>query len=165
MTTVEARTPSRRQNVGWWILLLVGVLMAGNGVMWFFVGPARSGPYLARVTEMPEEEFRQLYPGVVEGLSRNRRQVGIWYAAFGAMALVTALGGLRHGNRWAWYATWAVPTALIPIGLVYMPRGELVSEGTVLIGVGVIALLGKSRPQVSNQTPYGRYERSSLRWI
>ncbi len=43
MITDEARIPSRRQKVGWRILLLVGVLMVGNGVMWIFVGPSRSG--------------------------------------------------------------------------------------------------------------------------
>lgn len=144
MTTTGARTQTRTQKVGWGILLFISALMVLNGVVWFFAGPSRSGPYMARVAGMPEQEFRQLYPGVVEGLSRNRRQVGIWYAAFGAMALVTAVGGLRLGTRWAWHATWAVPAAPIAIGIVYsVGVGELAFDNLGLFTFGALALVGQ----------------------
>ena len=47
--------------------------MVMNGAVWFFTAPDRSGVYLAREAGMPEEEFTQLYPSIVDGLARNRR--------------------------------------------------------------------------------------------
>lgn len=144
-TSVQGRT----QKIGRWILILVSALMVLNGIGWFFAGPARTLSYTAEIAGMSEEAFSERYPQLVEGLAKNRRQVAVWYAAFGSMALIVSLSGFGDGSRWAWTATWLVPAAPIAIGIVYMPGGRLDAESAVLLAVGGFALLGQllARPR------------------
>lgn len=143
MNMASGRTQTRTQKLGWGILILISVLMALNGVAWFFVGPARTPAYMANVAGMPEAEFRETFPALVDGLARNRRQVGVWYTAFGSMATLVAFRGFRHGPRWAWTTSWLVPAAPAAIGIVYMPGGRLDIESAVLLAFGGLALLGQ----------------------
>ncbi len=150
----ETGQMSRRAKIGWGILLTISALMLLNGVGWFISGPGMNAAYSAEVAEMSVDEFRGRFPGLVAHQARNVRQVAVWYATFGAMALMVSLRGFRHGTRWAWNAAWPVIAAPIAIGIVYTPAGQLNAEGSFLIAVGAVALLGQllARPK---QRSYG----------
>ena len=49
--------------------------------------------------------------------TRESQTIGLLLAAFGALALVVALAGLRDAGRWAWNASWVVPISLVAIVL------------------------------------------------
>lgn len=156
MTERSDHTQTRSRKVGWVILLVVSALMLLNGVVWFFVGPRMMLSYTAQIAGVPLEEFERLYPAVVEHLPKNTRQVAIWYAAFGSMALMVALEGLRRGSRWAWYASWAVVAAPMAIGLVYYAPGDPPAFDNVgLFTFGAVALAGQllARPRRGRGTP------------
>jgi hypothetical protein len=67
---------------------------------------------------------------------------GLWQMGFAALILVTAVGGYRRRQSWAWYALWIVPLLLIGMSLV-MPW--LIPILAILIILSTAALLG-SRP-------------------
>jgi hypothetical protein len=142
MTSEETVRPTRVARVGWGILLLVSALMLLNGPTWFFVGPRMSVSYAARVDGVPVEEFIQGHPQVVDHLRHNARQVAIWYGAFGLMAFICGLHGLRTGARWAWFATWVEVAAPIAIGLSYL-GDELSWDNLGGLAIGGLGLVGQ----------------------
>lgn len=115
---------------GWGILLAISGLLVLNGVLWFFFGPQRA--------VIPLEEFPEAYPSVAPQMAKNAQQVAIWFMAFGTLALLVALEGLRHCSRWAWYATWISVTVLAAIGLLYRD-----GFGVYLLGLVPTALIGQ----------------------
>jgi hypothetical protein len=140
--TSEKPTGSRR--VGWWILVVVSALVLLNGVTWFFMGPGAMVSYTAETSGMSAEVYEQTFPEAAAHQARNTRQVAVWWAAFGAMALIVSIEGLRHGTRWAWNAMWAEPAALIGIGLVYtFGVGQLAIDNIGFGSIGVVALIGQ----------------------
>lgn len=143
MNEIGEQPQTRSQKLGWGILLVISALMVLNGVTWFVVGPDMSLSYTAQVAGVPVEEFTQLYPGVVEHLARNTRQVAIWFAGFGLMALIVALEGFRNGSRWAWIATWVVVGVPIAIGINYLSGGELGFDNVGMFFFGAVALVGQ----------------------
>ena len=144
MTNSNPNDLPRAAKWGWGILLVVSALMALNGVTWFFMGPGISISYLEEGRDVPMEEFIQAYPAVEEHMTRNTRQVAVWYGAFGSMALIVSLEGFRRGTRWAWNATWLVVAAPIAIGLVYYtPGSELSFDNVGLFSFGGLSLVGQ----------------------
>jgi hypothetical protein len=148
--TVEV-LQTRAQKAGWAILLVISGLLLFGGVSWFFSGPEVNVSYTAEVSgEMSMEEYVTLYPEAAKHLTRNARQVGVWFAAVGWMALIAAREGYRHATPRAWYATWALPTAFIAIGLIYtIGVGGLAFDNLGFGGIGVVALVGQllARPR------------------
>lgn len=132
----------RRVKIGWWILLIIAGLMILNGVSWFFAGPATTPGNMAKAADLPVDQFRAKFAGIVTYHQRTTRQVAVWYTVFGAMALMVALAGYRRGSRWAWRATWAVMAAPTLIGLVYAEGVSVGGESAVLFGFGALALFG-----------------------
>lgn len=154
MTDSKPADQRKTAKWGWGILLLVSLLMALNGVTWFFFGPARAPTYMAQVAGMPEEEFTQRFPELVTVLARPRRQVAIWYTAFGLLAFIVARDGFRHGTRWVWSATWLVVVVPFAIGLVYHTPGVL-GDWAFLLPFGLLALIGQllARPRAAAPNP------------
>lgn len=152
MTTVtEVKNHSRLAKLGWGILLVISVLLALNGVFWFFFGPQQVGVSL--------EEFGQVNPNMARQMATNARQVAIWYLAFGLLALLITLEGLRHRSRWAWYATWVLVAVLAAIGMLYRD-----GFGVYLLGLVPIALIGqllagKGLSSNANETVAAPYDR------
>lgn len=130
MTITEERNQSRLAKLGWGILLVTSALLALNGVLWFFFGPQQVGGSL--------EEFGPVNPTIARQMATNARQVAIWYLAFGLLALLVALEGLRRRSRRAWYATWILVPLLAAIGMLYRD-----GFGVILLGLAVIALAGQ----------------------
>lgn len=138
---MNIRQPTTRR-AGWAILLVVGALLALNGVTWFRIGPQVTLEYPLEVEQVPVAEFRREHPKVVEHIGFNAREIAIWYAAFGAMSMIVAAEGLRRGTRWAWIAASVVPTVLILAGLSYGIWLELGFANLGRVVIGLVALVG-----------------------
>ncbi len=143
MTIAKEGSKTRIQKWGWGILLVMSALMALNGVSWLFVGPSMSLSYIDQIAATPSTNFRQTYPAVADHVARNARQVAIWIAAFGLLALIVALEGFRHGSRWAWNAMWVFVGAPTAVGINYSAGGELGFDNLGLFSVAVVALVGQ----------------------
>jgi hypothetical protein len=111
-----------------------------NGVGWFFMGPSLST--LEQDTGVPLSEFRQAYPAVADSIAVNARQVAIWFMAFGLLALLLALDGLRHGSRQALSAMWILVAAPAAIGINVLVGGQS-PFGAGMLVVAAIALIGQ----------------------
>lgn len=143
-------TQTRVQKAGWAILLIISILMVLNGVTWFFSGPEVNVSSTASRTATSPEEFGVLYPEAVKHLSRNARQMAVWFAAAGWMASIAAREGLRRGSRLAWNVTWGVPAVLIAIGLIYtLGVGGLGFANLGFGTLGIVAFVGQllARPR------------------
>ncbi|HZD58098.1 MAG TPA: hypothetical protein VE136_15315 [Anaerolineales bacterium] len=124
------RSQSRVSKWGWGILLAISILLALNGVLWFFVGPQQV------VTSL--QKFGQVNPAIARQMATNARQVAIWYLSFGLLALLVTLEGFLRSSRWAWYAAWILVPLLAGIGVLYMD-----GFGVILLGLAAIALVGQ----------------------
>jgi hypothetical protein len=99
---------------GWWILVVVAGLLVVNGV----------GLYLVIVD------------------THTERTIGVLLSAFGALALVVAVEGLRHGTRWAWQAGWVVVGSLAALGL-HSLRGDRLDVPMTYLLLAAVALVGQ----------------------
>ena len=124
------RSQSKVSNWGWGILLTISALLSLNGVLWFFFGPQQVVASL--------EELGQVNPTIARQMASNARQVAIWYLAFGLLALLVTLEGLRHRSRRAWYAVWILVPLLAAIGVLYVD-----GFGVILLGLAALALVGQ----------------------
>lgn len=134
------RAQSRTAKWGWGILIALSALLILNGAGWFFVGPSLS--FFEMDTGVSLEEFRQAYPTVARNIATNARQVAIWFMAFGALALLVALEGYRHGSRWAWRASWVLVAAPAAVGINVLAGGEG-AFGFGILGVAALGLAGQ----------------------
>lgn len=142
-TNVVEKSQTRIHKIGWGILVVISALFVLNGVGWFFSGPGMNISYLESSRGVPMEEFIRSYPAVDQHLARNARQLSVWMAAFGLLALMVALEGYRHGTRWAWYATWILVAAPLAVGLIYLPGGELGFANLGLFAIAGMTILGQ----------------------
>jgi len=132
MTTTAVRNNSRLAKLGWGILLVISILLMLNGLLWFFVGPQRVS------VSLEEAGAGQVSPIIIRQMATNARQVAIWYLAYGSLALLVTLEGLRRRSRWAWNATWILAVVLVAIGVLYLN-----GFGVILLGLAPFALVGQ----------------------
>ena len=131
---------SKTAKWGWGILLVVSALLILNGAGWFFMGGSLAT--FEQGTGVSLAEFRQAYPTVAHSIAVNARQVAIWFMAFGALALLVALEGYRHGSRWAWNAAWVLVAAPAAVGINVLAGGES-AFGFGIMAVAAVALAGQ----------------------
>lgn len=68
--------------------------------------------------------------------------LGLLLSAFGALAFLVALEGLRHGTRWAWTATWVVVATLAAVAL-HTLRGDRIDLPVFYLVLTAVALAGQ----------------------
>lgn len=140
---------SRADKWGWGILLVVSAMLVLNGLGWFFVGPTLST--FEQDTGVSVSEFRQAYPTVAGSIATNARQVAIWFMAFGLLALLLALEGLRHGSQRARTAMWILVVAPAAVGVNVLAGGQS-PFGIGMLGVATIALVGQLLTRLEGQS-------------
>lgn len=112
---MNARTSTNRvSKSGWGILLTINALLVLNGALLYVV-----------VVTTPQEQT-----------------LSILLTGFGALAVMVAVEGFRHGSRWAWHANWVVVAVLAVVGL-HMLRVERVDVGTWYLALTAVALMGQ----------------------
>lgn len=74
-------------------------------------------------------------------IEREGQTLWIVLASFGLLALVAALGGFRHGSRWAWNAMWVLVGMLAVVGVRALVGGQ--SFGLWYLFIAAMGLVGQ----------------------
>jgi hypothetical protein len=135
----NAGNGSRASNWGWGILITLSVLVALNGVGWFFIGPGLST--FEQDTGVLLAEFERAYPTVAELLSLQARNTAILLAGFGMLAMAVALAGRSGGPGWPRWASWAFVATLASVGLSELVAGAIF--GLFYLALAVVAMVGQ----------------------
>lgn len=114
---------SRTSRWGWRILLILTILLTINGV--------------------------HLYFFIVE--TASQQTTAILLTGFGALAVVVALEGFRHGSRWAWVGMWVVVGVLAVVSL-HMLRNEQNIIGFWYLALATITLIGQVLARSKRET-------------
>lgn len=130
---------------GWSLVLLVSGLVFVDGLSWLFVGPGVERTYMRDGLAINVDQFTQTYPALVNHIAIQTRQIAIWLMAFGLLAFLVALEGLRHGSRWAWRLSWiafAAPIAVAANATLGTGFSQLAFENVALPAASLIVLVG-----------------------
>jgi hypothetical protein len=91
------------------LILVIGSF--GVGDMLHGAADLQSGEtvLMHSVTRTSWNELLATSPNVANLIDLKFRTEGSSYAAIALLTLIICLGGLRRGERWAWYALWIFP--------------------------------------------------------
>jgi hypothetical protein len=97
-----------------WIILLVVILMVGFfGIGDMFEGASNlqdgEKAYMTGVTGMTWNELKAASPTVARMIDTIFRTNGVTLATVALLSLAICLTAFRKGERWAWFALWALP--------------------------------------------------------
>ncbi len=76
-------------------------------------------------------------PDVIEYIKFYFRVQGVWQIPLAVFVIFSAVGGLRNGQRWAWYAFWYVPIHFA-IVMVLMPWVAFVLVPLLVLAVAAL---------------------------
>jgi hypothetical protein len=113
MTTTHPRMTTAARW-GWGILVAVCGLLMVNGVA--------------------------LYLFIVD--TQIEQTIGVLLTAFGALGLMAAIEGYRHGTRWAGSTTWVLVVSLVAIGAHTLRADRLDVPATYFV-LAALALVGQ----------------------
>ncbi len=138
--------PSRVSRLGWFILLMTGLLMVLHSVYRILQGPEISTANLAERIAAAPSELQQGSPSAADLVSLTARNFAILEAALGALVLILVWQGFRQCLRWAWMAMWSPVAAIIAMGLNFTLTGG-VGAGISYLTVAAGALVGQVLPR------------------
>ena len=109
-------------SAGW--LLVAGVYGAvvAAGAYLFAVGHPDDGDLAPADTTWNRLEENE--PQLARFMARSYREAALLAAAYGVVGFATAVGPLRTGERWAWYASSLLPAFLAAV-VVYEQKPEV----------------------------------------
>ncbi len=114
---VPARAETFIGRHAWKILLGVIMLIGFFGVGDMLTGASdlQNGEkvYMTGVTGMTWNELQATSPTVARRIDTIFRTNGATLATMALLSLAICLTGYRKGERWAWYALWALPVWMI----------------------------------------------------
>jgi len=113
--TAAATTHSAAERWGWGILTGLSGLLIANGILLYLV-----------IVQTPQEQT-----------------LAILLTGFGALALVVAVEGFRHGSAWAWNGTWVMVALLATIALHFFRVGAQPEVAIFYLVLTSIALAGQ----------------------
>ncbi|MCC7359838.1 MAG: hypothetical protein IT317_10195 [Anaerolineales bacterium] len=159
MTTPPLR-PARGaflERHAWKGLLGVSLILGLFGLMDLTGGAAdlQNGEtvLMHSLTNMSWQEMQAAHPAAANLVNELFRSNGASLITLAALSSAICLTAFRRGERWAWYALWALPVwmALVPIivwtAIVYPQYGVPVPviSGSILAGLCVVCLVGSFR--------------------
>jgi peptidoglycan/LPS O-acetylase OafA/YrhL len=108
---------SRLRRHAWWGLLAVSVLVAIFGVTDIAAGAAADVGIPQGLTGRTIEELEQESADAYRMFDFGIRTNGWTLAVLGTLLSILVLIPFRRGERWAWWALWALPiwAAVVPI--------------------------------------------------
>ncbi|MBI4362951.1 MAG: hypothetical protein HY558_07235 [Euryarchaeota archaeon] len=123
-----------------WILpLLAGLLAIGAGLYLLAQPDGLAIPAHANYLHMTSAQLRASNPVMLDFITQEVRLIGVLLAGTGFLAAAVSWGGLRRGQRWAWYALAGSTLASLGTVLVCTGHHPITDEG--FLGLAVIAAL------------------------
>ena len=79
-------------------------------------------------------------PAIIDYIKFYFRLQGLWQIPLAVFVIFTAVGGLRRGQRWAWYACWCVPIHFVILATM-IPWLVPILAPLFLLAVGALILM------------------------
>ncbi len=138
---MENQKRSMTLTIGWVLLLLLGLAVAGGGVASLLTAFLRADDPVA---EVGFEAMEKIHPGLSNAIRGRRATASAWAISSGILVCWIALTAFKRGEKWAWYATaTSLGTGSI-LSLLRVPilglRAGAETAGLIL-GVLVVALV------------------------
>jgi hypothetical protein len=93
-----------------WVLVFVDGLLLGCGALyWLAQGRFFDENVYEAIAGTPWSTISGLFPSVEKVASAAVRLGGVIGLCASMLVMAIAVTGYRRGERWAWYATWALP--------------------------------------------------------
>jgi hypothetical protein len=127
------------------ISIIIGIFGAGDILMGMNADPAIA----ESMTGMAWEELQATEPGAAHLIDRQVRLGGAQLATLSLLSIIICLVGYRQGERWAWYALWALPLWMVLVFVLFLtsdrqpdfpPPPPLISA-PIFIVVSALALM------------------------
>jgi hypothetical protein len=108
----DAPLPAPRKSVGpsaWVLVFLDGLLLGCGSLYWLAHGRFFDDNLYEAIIGAPFSTLEASYPAVEKVASAAVRLAGVLGLCASMLVMAVAVTAYRAGERWAWYATWAVP--------------------------------------------------------
>lgn len=140
---MESRAPFY-ERYAWILVAAVGGIMAMAGIGYLAIGLEPRPDYVLALPEgrtstapLLEESPAELTP-----IFRNTlTEYGIMQTALGVLVVVLAALPFRRAERWAWFALWVVPLAVLGANLNAARVGASLGPLPVFLAIGLLGLL------------------------
>jgi hypothetical protein len=144
MSVIERGGRARTAAWGWGIIATLSGLLIVNA-LWLYAAVGTPAVFEAD-TGVSLSELRAAYPGVADELTGRGRTIAVLLGGLGALAVATAIAGMRTGSRWASSTLWvfvaallavaanALAAARVEIGAFYLAWAVLSAFGLLLSG-------------------------------
>lgn len=99
----------RAEGRAWVLLLVHGTVLTLRGLYWLARGGSMDRELYEAIVGPSWHTVLALAPAVEELVSALSRFTGALGIASGILVIAIATTSFRRGDRWAWYAAWALP--------------------------------------------------------
>jgi hypothetical protein len=93
----------------WVLVFLDGLLLGCGALYWLARGRFFDENVYEKISGTPWTTITSLFPSIEKVASVAVRLSGVLGLCASILVMAVALTGYRRGERWAWYATWALP--------------------------------------------------------
>lgn len=113
------------QRYAWIVLLVVGAISLLIGLGDFIFAGNGDPALVASMTGTPWTELMVTNPRTANLVNLLSRILGAWLIGFSILAVGISVTGYRKGDRWAWYALWALPLTFVLIFAAFLTAGRV----------------------------------------
>lgn len=125
----ERRAREAERSSGWVLVFGAGLMLALTSLAWLLRGHFFESTLVA-ISGFKWDELAAVLPLTERLSSFAMRIAGAAGLCAGALAMAMALTSFRRGQRWAWYAAWALPLLAL-LDLLVIAAYEAMSGATI----------------------------------
>ena len=137
---MEDQMKSLSFTIGWVLLLILGVAIAGAGLASLMVAYRGAND---RIAEIGFETMARMDPDLPNAIRGRRATAATWAISCGLLLCWIALTAFRRGEKWAWLAVGTSLGAGCLLSLLRVPILELragAAAAGIVLGILVVAL-------------------------
>jgi len=137
---MEDQMKSLSFTIGWVLLLILGVAIAGAGLASLMVAYRGAND---RIAEIGFETMARMDPDLPNAIRGRRATAATWAISCGLLLCWIALTAFRRGEKWAWLAVGTSLGAGCLLSLLRVPLLDLragAAAASIVLGILVVAL-------------------------
>jgi hypothetical protein len=113
------------QKYAWIVLLVVSALALLIGLGDFILAGNGDPALVESMVGTPWAEIMATDPHLANLVDLLSRILGAWLIGFSVLASSISVTAFRKGDRWAWYALWALPLTFALIFAAFLTAGRV----------------------------------------
>lgn len=118
------------QRYAWILLMVVSILSLLIGLGDFILAGNGDPALVESMTGTRWVAVKAANPPLANLVNLLTRILGAWLIGFSILSLAITVTAYRKGERWAWYALWALPLAFVLIFGAFLTAGRLPGSPT-----------------------------------